>query len=645
MNARSRLGPILYGALFTIVLPVLLLLWAAATEPRVGLPALHVPWLGGLLMAFGFALCGTGMLALRRHGEGLPMNAYPPPLYVTQSVYRFVSHPIYLGFAFVCVGAALSVGSASGLWLVSPMASLGAAALVLGYERHDLRRRFGPEAVHRPVLSLPPGSEGRPTVWDRISIVVLVIVPWIIAYEAVFQLGIPPDAVEGFFAFEREWPVWVWTEIAYASVYILVGIVPFVAKSTRTLRHFALTGLVASGVVTLIYLTVPVVAPPRAFVSDSLLGRMLDLERAMSNTVAAFPAFHVIWTLIAAEALVRTYPRASAAVWLWALAIAVSCITTGMHALVDVVFAGPLFLLLRSYARVWEVMRSGAETVANSWREWHFGPVRLINHGFYAGAGAGVGLWVALALSGSEARTTTVALFASGLLGAGLWAQRLEGSSALSRPFGYFGSVVGVFAAGLLLLFAGLPVATSLGATAVAAPWMQAIGRLRCLVQGCCHGANAPDGIGINYRVPNSRVIALADLGDRPLHPTPLYSILSNVVIGILLARLWQIGAALTMIGGVYLLLSGVARFVEESYRGEPQTAVVRGLRLYQWTAIALVVGGMALSSLPSAPAPDGSAWFGAGTLITALTFGVASLVAMGVDFPDSRRRYARLSG
>ncbi len=145
--------------------------------------------------------------------------------------------------------------------------------------------------------------------------------------------------------------------------------------------------------------------------------------------------------------------------------------------------------------------------------------------------------------------------------------------------------------------------------------------------------------------MPNSRVLALSSFGTQPLHPTPLYSILANVVIGVLLLRLWYVGAALGLIGGLYLILAGIARFVEESYRGEPQTAIVGGLRLYQWTAIASVLAGMGLSSLGGPPAPDSSGWLSASVGVTVIVFGLLTTVAMGADLPASTRRYARLSG
>jgi prolipoprotein diacylglyceryltransferase len=175
------------------------------------------------------------------------------------------------------------------------------------------------------------------------------------------------------------------------------------------------------------------------------------------------------------------------------------------------------------------------------------------------------------------------------------------------------------------------------------APWVQLIGRFRCLVQGCCHGAPTGQEWGIRYKRPESRVCRIAHLRGVPVHPTPLYSMLGNVAIGIVLGRMWSTGGPLPLIAGLYLVLAGLARFVEESYRGEPQTPVVCGLRLYQWLALLSVGAGaavMALRTTSRAPAPDPS-W---AALVAAVFVGLACWFAMGVDFPASTRRFSRLA-
>ena len=110
--------------------------------------------------------------------------------------------------------------------------------------------------------------------------------------------------------------------------------------------------------------------------------------------------------------------------------------------------------------------------------------------------------------------------------------------------------------------------------------------------------ASAEAAIGIRVRHPRSRITRLAELRDVPIHPTQLYSILGNVFLGLLLpacgfptAR-WCWWAACTPLATAW------RAFIEEAYRGEPQTPVVAGLRLYQWLAVGTVAFGAVLTSL-----------------------------------------------
>jgi len=230
------------------------------------------------------------------------------------------------------------------------------------------------------------------------------------------------------------------------------------------------------------------------------------------------------------------------------------------------------------------------------------------------------------------------------MLGAGIWGQILVGSDKLKRPFGYYGAVLGA-AVGLVLantLF-GQDILVIAAALSVAAPWIQATGRLRCLVQGCCHGCRTSENLGIAYRPQRSRVLQISGLGGQPLHPTPLYSMISNVLIGLVIARLLVIGAPATLIIGCYLMLNGLARFVEEAYRGEPQTQVIGGLKIYQWAALVSFVIGTVFTMVPSAPVDLQNVSLTPDIWIGSLALGALATVAMGVDWPESDRRFSRL--
>ncbi len=643
LSTRAWAARVAYALAFTVVLPVALVAWARALD--VGLPAYQSVAPGWTLVGVGLAIWLAAVVQLIRRGGGLPMNAFPPPRLVTSGVYALAAHPVYVGFTLTVAGVSLMRGSATGLWLITPLVALGCAALVVGLERPDLDRRFGPAARYHPWLSLPPEEDAAPSWREAVATWVYVLLPWLVAYEGVKLLGQPADAIDARLAWEIGWPVWPWTEIVYASAYLGVPLAAWFAPTRRRLRAFAVQGLVATGVITLVYLCVPVVSPPRPFAVSGALGELLAFEQAKSlPPVAAWPAFHALWAMFAAAAVA---PRSRAwawAAWGWAVAVSVTCVATGMHAVADIAAAWIFFVPLRQPDRWWRRALDVGERLANSWAARRVGPFRLMNHGVYAGAAAAIGLAGMGALAGSAALPGLAIVAACAIAGGALWAQWIEGSPSLLRPFGYYGSVVGALAGGAVAGVLGQSPALVLAATAVMAPWVQAIGRLRCLVQGCCHGRPVDARLGIRVWNPHSRVVTLAGLAGQPIHATQLYSILGNVAIGVLLLRLWFLHAPLWLLTGLYFVLAGLARFMEEGYRGEPQTRLLLGRPMYQYLAAVSVVGGACLTTAGGgrAPVPAG---FDVPILLTAALVGAAAWFAMGVDFPDSHRRFARLSG
>jgi len=328
--------------------------------------------------------------------------------------------------------------------------------------------------------------------------------------------------------------------------------------------------------------------------------------------------------------------------WLWCLGLTLSCLTTGMHSLADVLLGAVLGALCARPDSLWKELLGWTERLGNSWRAWKIGPLRIMNHSVWPGLAGFTGLLLAGMSAEPRELGWMLLVSVSAVAGAGLWAQWVEGSSALLRPFGYYGSILGGLLALAVVKCLGGPAPDLVAAFAVAAPWVQAIGRLRCIVQGCCHGR--PVGWGIRVTNPHSRVVKLAGFSGTAIHPTPLYSILANVVMGLLLLRLRLSGAGPFLLGGLYLVLAGLSRFAEEAYRGEPQTARLAGLPLYQWMAVGSVLGGMLLMGLSSSPLPRLHAP-SMGLLLSSLVWGLVCAFAMGMDFPNSNRRFSRLTG
>jgi protein-S-isoprenylcysteine O-methyltransferase Ste14 len=638
---KSNIGKILYGVSFCIALPGLLFLLAQALDRKFpALPPTPGVTAGLALLALGSSLLLRGMWELWVFGGGLPMNAYPPKRFVAHGLYGWLPHPIYLGFALSMLGVFSVAGMPAGVWIVSPILWLGTTALVVGYERMGIRRHFGGN-FPRPRLALPPDSAARPKWWHIAATYLLLLGPWVAGYEGIARLLQGRDCWEAYLPMEHNWRVLEWTTVLYASAYLWVALAPWSADSQSELRRFIRGGWVGSAAIFFSFLILPITATPRPFDATTFLGQMLQLDRAHDTAFCAFPSFHVFWPLLAARLWARrlTTPVAYGLAALMAL----SCVTTGMHSVVDALAGLGMFIAVDRLEPLWGLLIRITERIANSWREWRIGVIRIINHGAYVALAAGAGVWLVGFLLGARYTSAIAIVAMCSLVGAGLWAQMMESSSGLSRPFGYFGSIFGGLAGlGTLQIWRGGGWLL-LGAFAVAAPLVQGTGRLRCLVQGCCHGRPSPDHLGIRYRHPLSRVCKLAHWSDTLLYPTPLYSIIGNAVIFGLLLRLWVSGVDLSFIAGSYFILSACARFMEEGYRGEPQTVHFGGLAIYQWLAVLFVICGAVCLALPSPLAPSIS---GAGVhpLTIAVPFSLLVGFAMGVDFPESSRRYSRLA-
>ena len=136
----------------------------------------------------------------------------------------------------------------------------------------------------------------------------------------------------------------------------------------------------------------------------------------------------------------------------------------------------------------------------------------------------------------------------------------------------------------------------------------------------------------------------ISGLGDRPLHATPLYSIIGNAAISPILLRLWFGEVPMAFVVGVYLILAGLGRFVEERFRGEPNQWVVAGLPFHQWCALAGILLGAGVAVLGSNPPPPGlhlDPWIGGG----AVAAGVVAGFAARRVFPLSRTSVAHRPG
>lgn len=139
----------------------------------------------------------------------------------------------------------------------------------------------------------------------------------------------------------------------------------------------------------------------------------------------------------------------------------------------------------------------------------------------------------------------------------------------------------------------------------VVAPYLalgEAITRIGCFLNGCCHGAltHVPWGMrfppgSVAYQAQlDSGLITTADLRAHACHPTQLYMALGLLLVFGLLhpLRLRQLQAGFTVCG--YLLLYGILRFLVEFLRGDSARSVF-GMTVSQVISLALIIGAGSL--------------------------------------------------
>lgn len=287
----------------------------------------------------------------------------------------------------------------------------------------------------------------------------------------------------------------------------------------------------------------------------------------------------------------------------------------------------------------------GINQLANSWHAWHLGPFRIINHGFYAGFAAlcGFVLWDILTKGKALASIFFISIFA--LFVSAIWGQVLEGAGPLKRPFGYFGAVFGAGIAFLAVSVWDRALFWEICASGTLSfSFAQAVGRVRCLVNGCCHGGLAPSWIGIRIEHPRSRVSRISKLAGKPIFPSQIFSMMLLFIISLVLLTMWQHHASFSLIFGLYFILAGIARFLEEATRGEVQTKTIAGLRIYQWLAVLMLAVGIAITCIKAPFSSAGRdfsvvlehAWI---YLFIAGSF----TFAFGIDLPSSEKRFSQL--
>ena len=252
------------------------------------------------------------------------------------------------------------------------------------------------------------------------------------------------------------------------------------------------------------------------------------------------------------------------------------------------------------------------------------GPITVYSYGVLLAASYLLALYYAVrrarqaGLDASRVLDFGIYIIISALVGAKLlllivdfdhfWRQPAEIWTLLRSGGVFYGGLVLAFLVGLWYVRKyRLPVWPVADAVAPSIALGHVVGRIGCLLAGCCYGRPTTVAWGITFTDP----FAASNVGTPlhvALHPTQLYDAGAELLILVLILateRFWRRRAGWTF--WIYILLYGISRFVIEFYRGDPRGATM-GFSTSQWISMALVpIAAIMIAVLwrkGSAPAP-----------------------------------------
>ncbi len=219
---------------------------------------------------------------------------------------------------------------------------------------------------------------------------------------------------------------------------------------------------------------------------------------------------------------------------------------------------------------------------------FELGPLSIYSYGVLLATAYIVGLQFALrrahraGLDGHRVMDLGIFVIISALVGAKLMLLVVDFEQFTSDPSRLLVLLKsgGVFYGGLLLAVPvawwyirkhSLPLWTTCDLFAPGIALGHAIGRMGCLLAGCCYGRATDLPWGITF----TNTLAAANVGtplEIALHPTQVYEAIAELtVLALLLSgeRRWRPFAGRTF--WTYLVLYPTARFVIEFYRGDPR--------------------------------------------------------------------------
>ena len=202
-----------------------------------------------------------------------------------------------------------------------------------------------------------------------------------------------------------------------------------------------------------------------------------------------------------------------------------------------------------------------------------------------------------LGLNGDAATTMALIALVSGFLGAKLLYIIVGFRSFLADPLAalsgegfvvYGGIILGILAVWLYCRRRGLSFLEYFDLMIPAVAVNQGFGRIGCFLAGCCYGRPTDSFLGVVFPVGSSAPAGI------PLFPSQLFSAAGDFLIAAVLLLLFRRLKHRGSVGGLYLILYSVGRFLIEFTRDDPRGAV-GALSTSQFISIFILLGGVLL--------------------------------------------------
>ena len=251
----------------------------------------------------------------------------------------------------------------------------------------------------------------------------------------------------------------------------------------------------------------------------------------------------------------------------------------------------------------------------------HIGSFALPSYGVMMALGFLAALWLlrrrapAFGVEPDAASDIGIWILLSGLVGAKLllviveWPQYVrswDGLKDLARAGGvFYGGLIGAIVGTVILLRKrGIPFFTFADNAAPSVALGQCLGRVGCLLAGCCWGRHCELPWAITFSDPKASENVGVPLGV-PLHPTQVYEAVGTLVLCVLLIvfeRRRYSGETFVR----YLFGYAILRFTIEIFRGDPRGSVFGAMSTSQFIALGLAAAAAAIWALRrnTAPAP-----------------------------------------